>query len=140
MRRRTLAGVVVAATLVVGGCSEPGKITARGAGAHGTAPAAAPPETAAPPVSVSEERIDLPARVSACKTEAAAIQTAYAASAVTNDMGTGETMRDFLADPTFVYFVVETGPTTGPVARLPESLRFVSEAQCPPVDVPLGSI
>lgn len=135
MRRRALAGVVVAATLVVGACSEPGKITVRGgADAPGTAPPVAPPDSA------SEERIDLPARVSACKTDAAAIQTAYAASAVTSEMGTGETMRDFLADPTFLYFAVETGPTTGPVARLPESLRFVSEAQCPPVDVPLGSI
>jgi hypothetical protein len=80
--------------------------------------------------------------VAGCKTERAAITTAYAAASVARLAGSAdETMFDYLSGP-IAYFSLEPGPTTGPVGRTAGTLAAASEADCasiPLSQVPLGS-
>jgi len=81
---------------------------------------------------------DTTPQVNACKVEARAVRTAYAASAIDPAL----TVFDYLGTGATVYFALEAGPTTHAVTRSPATLGAVSEADCPSLtlaQVPLGS-
>jgi hypothetical protein len=123
MVRRTIRVVAAAAMIVAGAgaCTPPG-----GGGGSTTT------------TTIDEHAIP------ACRTERAAVTTAYAAAHVSRLAGGGgpvETVFDYLQEPPS-WFELEPGPTTGPVQRIAGTLGAAPESACGPIpltDVPLGS-